>query len=184
MDRTGRGVVQGAFRRGATTDERQEDVFEARLLLDVLHLGRRHQRLELGERAVHEDPALVEDRDPVGELLGLVEVLRGEQDRGAAVGELADGLPHLQASLRVEAGGRLVEEDHRRAPDQAHREVETATHAARVGRHPPSPGVGEREAVEHVVGDPARLVEVPKLGDQHQVLASGEDVVDRGELSR
>ena len=101
-DRDGRGVVQGSSRR-ATTDEREEDVFEARLLLDVLHLGRRHQRLELGERAVHEDPALVEDRDPVGELLGLVEVLRGEQDRGAAAGELADGLPHLQASLRGRA---------------------------------------------------------------------------------
>ena len=124
----------------------------------------------------------MEDRDPVGELLGLIEVLRGEQDRGAAVGELADGLPHLQASVRVEASGRLVEEDHRRASDQAHRDVETAAHAARVGGHPPPPGVVEREAGEQVVGDSARLVEVPQLGDQHQVLPSGEDVVNGGEL--
>ena len=166
--------------RRPTSDK--EDVFEARLLLDVLDLCRRQERLELRERAVHEDPALVEDRDPVGELLRLVEVLRGEQDRGAAAGEVADGLPHLEATLRVEAGRRLVEEDHRRAPDQAHREVEPAAHAARVARHPLIPRAGEREAVEHVVGDLARLVEVPEPGDQHQVLAPGEDVVDRGEL--
>ena len=51
-------------------------------------------------------------------------------------GELLDGLPHLEARLRVEPGGRLVEEDDRRVADQAHRDVEPAAHAARVGRHP------------------------------------------------
>src|SRR4051794_33039613 len=67
-------------------DERQEDVFQGRLLLDVLDLGRRKQLLELGEGAVHENPALMQDRDPVGEVLGFVEHLRGEQHRGAVGG--------------------------------------------------------------------------------------------------
>ena len=53
-------------------DDREEDVFEGGLLLDVLDLGGRQQLLELGQGAVDDDPALVEDRDPVGKLLGLV----------------------------------------------------------------------------------------------------------------
>ena len=58
------------------TDDGEEDVLEGRLLLDVFDLGGREQLLELGEGAVHDDPALVEDRDPVGELFGLVQILR------------------------------------------------------------------------------------------------------------
>ena len=45
-------------------------------------------------------------------------------------------LPHLDARLRVEAGGRLVEEDDRRVADEAHGDVEPTAHAAGVGRHP------------------------------------------------
>src|SRR5262245_54361920 len=131
------------FRWPATTDERQEDVFEGRLLLDVLDLCWGQERLELRERAVHEDPAFVQNRDSVRELLGFVQVLRGEQDGGAAAGEVADRLPHIEATLRIEPDRRLVEEDHWWAPDQAHREVEPATHAARVSRHPLIPRVGE-----------------------------------------
>ena len=68
---------------------------------------------QFGEGAVRDDPPLVEDRDPVGELFGLVEILRREQHRRAVLGEFLDGLPHLEASLGVEPGRRLVEEDDR-----------------------------------------------------------------------
>jgi hypothetical protein len=50
-------------------------------------------------------------------------------------------------------------------------------------RHPPSPDIGEREAVELLVGDPARMVEVSQLADQHEVLAAGKGLVDRCELA-
>src|SRR5215467_12664079 len=56
-------------------DDGEEDVFEGRLLLDVFDLGGREQLLEFGEGSVHDDPTFVQDRDPVGELLGLVEGL-------------------------------------------------------------------------------------------------------------
>ena len=46
----------------------------------------------------------------------------------------------------------------------------------------PAAGLGEREAREQVVGDPAGVLQVPQLSDQHEVLAAGEDLVDRGEL--
>ena len=127
----GVGVLAGG------ADDGEEDVLEGRLLLDVLDLGGREELLELGEGAVGDDPSLVQDRDPVGELFGLVQVLRGEQHRRALPGELLDAVPHLDASLRVEPGGRLVQEDHRRVPDQAHRDVQAAAHPSGVRRHPP-----------------------------------------------
>src|SRR5215469_17196941 len=119
------------------TDESEEDVFEGRLLLDVFDPGGREQLFEFGKGAVDDDPSLVEDRDPVGELFGLVQVLRCQQHRRALLGEFLDGLPHLDARLGVEPGRRLVEEDDRRIPDEAHRDVEAAAHATRIRRHLP-----------------------------------------------
>ena len=88
------------------------------------------RRLELVGRAERDGPAAVDDLDPVGELVGLVEVLRGQQHGAALADQLADGLPHLAAGARVEAGGRLVQEDQRRPGDQAGGQVEPAAHAA------------------------------------------------------
>src|SRR5215207_6040822 len=49
-------------------DEREEDVLEGGLLLDVLNLGGREKLLEFGEGAVPDDRALVQDRYAVGEM--------------------------------------------------------------------------------------------------------------------
>jgi Metallo-beta-lactamase superfamily len=116
-------------------------------------------------------------------LLGLVEVLRGEQHRGALAGELLDRLPDLDPRLRIESCGRLVEEEHGRVADQAHRDVEATAHPARVGRHPAAGRVGQLEPCKQVVRDSTRILEVSQLGDQHEVLPPGEDLVDGGELS-
>src|SRR5690349_18667037 len=72
-------VMGSSLRGGRVADDGQEDLLERRLLLDVLDLRGRHQRLELGERAVGDDAALVQDGNAVGEVLGLVEVLRRQQ---------------------------------------------------------------------------------------------------------
>jgi hypothetical protein len=125
----------------------------------------------------------VEDRDPVGELLRLVEVLGGEQHRGAAVGELLHGLPHLDAGLGVEPGGGFVEEDDRRVADQAHRDVEPAAHAARVRRCLAGPCFGEGEAGEQIVSDRSRVFQVAQLGDQNEVFPARKHFVHGGELA-
>ena len=164
-------------------DDGQEDLLQAGLLLDVLDGGRGHELLELGEGAVGDDPALVQDRDPVGELLRLVQVLRGEQDGHPLSGQVLDGLPDLQASLRVEPGGGFVQVDHRRVADQAHRDVEPPAHPAGVGGRPASARLGEGEARQQVVRDRPGIGEMTQPGDQDQVLSSGQDLVDRGELS-
>src|ERR1700722_9828463 len=172
----GPGVLAG------TADDREEDVFEGGLLLDVLDLGGRQQLLEFGQGAVDDDPAVVEDRDPVGQLLGLVQVLGGEQHRRAARGEFPDGLPHLGACLRVQPGRRLVEEDDRRIPDEAHRDVEPAAHAAGVRRCPPGARPGQREAPQQVIRFSAGVLEVPQPGDEDEVLPPAEDLIDGREL--
>jgi hypothetical protein len=63
-------------------------------------------------------------------VLGLVEVVGGEDDRGAAAGERGDERPELAARLRVEAGGGLVEEEQFRVAEDAQRDVEPAALAA------------------------------------------------------
>ena len=60
----------------------------------------------------------VQDRDPVAEPLGLLEAVRGEEDRHAAAAELVDQLVDVAGGDRVQAGGRLVEEQHLRVAEQ------------------------------------------------------------------
>ena len=128
--------------------------------------------------------AAVDDDDVVGEALGLVEVLRGQQQRGAAVDERVEHLPQLGARPRVEPGGRLVEEQHLRAGDERGGEVEAAAHAARVARHHTVGGVGERELLEQLDGAAAGVLaaELVQLAEHHEVLPPGEQRVDGGVL--
>src|SRR5690606_20486944 len=100
-------------------------------VLDPAH--DRHPRIrsaELVDGADRHELAARDDAAPVGELLGLVEVVRGEQDARALVAEAADELPELAPRLGVEARGRLVEEEQLGAPDDAEGDVDAALLAA------------------------------------------------------
>ena len=79
---------------------------------------------------MRDDLPLAQDGDAVGELLGLVEVVRGQQDRLAERAQRADHLPGGPARGRVEAGRRLVEEEDLGVADQAEAEVEPPLLAA------------------------------------------------------
>ena len=83
--------------------------------------------LQLVGRALGDHRADVDHRDPVGQLVGLLQVLRGEQERGAVGLELADELPHVDRGC---AG---------RARSSARRG--TARRAGRRGS-PPGPAAG------------------------------------------
>ena len=76
------------------------------------------QRIDqLARRAERDHLAVVDDGDAVAEALRLVHVVGGEQDRAAAGAELDHLVPELDAALRVEAGRRLVQEEHLRVAD-------------------------------------------------------------------
>ena len=53
----------------------------------VIRVGASRPRTRLAGRVELEDPAVVHDRDPVAQRLGLVHVVRGQHDRAAAVVE-------------------------------------------------------------------------------------------------
>ncbi len=110
--------------------------------------------LQRVRRAFGDDPAAVDDCHVVGELVGLLEVLGGEEDRRAFVIERPHLLPDRLAADRVEAGGRLVEEEHPWLVDQRRGEVEPALHPARVAADAAVGGRGEVDPLEQVVGAP------------------------------
>ena len=142
-------------------------------------------RLELGGRSLGDDLAVIDDDDPVREPVRFLEVLGGEEHRGAAVDELFDDVPQLGAPLRVEAGRGLVEEEDGRLVDERRGEVESAAHPARVGAHEAVGGVDQVEPFEQLrAASPDRgrgLMGQP--ADQGEVLAGGEVLVDGGVLA-
>ena len=99
---------------------------------------------------------------------------------------LPDDLPHAEATARIEAGRRLVEEDQPGPADQRARQVEPPPHAARVRLDRAVGRIGQRELLEQVVGAALRLGlrELIQPAEQHQVLAAGQVLVDRRVLPR
>ena len=75
--------------------------------------------LELVPGSLRDHLPPVDDRDPVGQLIGFLQVLGGQQQRCPLTPQLAHGGPDLVAAARVQARGRLVEEQHLRARQQA-----------------------------------------------------------------
>jgi len=92
-----------------------------------------------------EQLAVTDQRDLVAELLGLLEVVRGEQDRRPVFVQLADVAPELNSQLEVDARGRLVEDHEPRSVHQRTRQLQAPFLAA---RQPRGPHVGLRFEVE------------------------------------
>ena len=67
--------------------------------------------LQFARRAHGDHFAVVDDGHAIAEPLGFFDVVRGEQDGFLALLELLDDVVDFAAHLRVEAGGRLVEEN-------------------------------------------------------------------------
>ena len=117
---------------------------------------RRRSALSAAGRALAHDQAVVDDRDAVAELVGLLEVLRREEDRRALAVDPAQLLPDRQPAGRVEAGGRLVEEQDLGLVHERRREVEPALHAAGVALDHAVGGVLELDQLEQLLR-PARV---------------------------
>src|SRR3954469_10071910 len=123
---------------------------------------------DLVEAAVEDEPAVVDQDDPLREPLDLGPVVGGQQDRAAALLHLvAQELPHLLLDHHVHADGRLVEEDDRRVVQQ--RGGQVAAHPL-AEREMTDPGVPERGQFQYLVElleaggvfGPRHLVDVPE----------------------
>src|SRR5262249_5923974 len=90
-------------------------------------------RLQFARRTQGGDLAVVDDGQPVAQPIGLVHVVRADENREIAfAAQLLEQLPDDATALRIEPGGGLVEEEDARAVDEAARDLEPAAHAARV----------------------------------------------------
>ena len=113
----------------------------------ALGLGRaepvagRRRRQQLVEPALVDDPAFADDRDPVAELLDLGQQMAREQDRDPLAGQAADEVAHVAHAGRVEAGGRLVEQEQLRMRAGAPRRSRAAA-ASRASSRRPCPRRG------------------------------------------
>ena len=86
----------------------------------------------------------------------------------------------------IQAGGRLVEEQHRRRRDQADGQVDAPAHAARVRLDRPVGGVGDRKLFQQLVSQPREVAaaDAVEAADHADVLPAGEQFVDRRGLTR
>src|SRR2546422_9759685 len=90
--------------------------------------------------------------------------VRGEEDRAARCPEAADHVPQLATRLRVEARGRLVEEQEVGTGDERARHRESLLLAARELAHPCGALLLEPDQAEHLlhgVGGPVETAEQP-----------------------
>jgi hypothetical protein len=140
--------------------------------------------LQLVGRAAGHDPAVVEYRDRVRELVCFLQVLGGQQDRDPLVDQAPDRAPDLFAAARVEPGGRLVQEHERGPGDHADGQVQPPSQAARVLGGPPVGRVGQAELGQQFrgpsLGRPPGQAQQP--GHHLQVLPAGQHLVHRREL--
>ena len=101
-----------------------------RVDLHVQRLGALQPRGQVVRRVDGDDAALVDDDDALAGLRDLRQDVRAEDD-GVIAGEAADEVARLDDLLGVEAGGRLVEDQHFRVVDERLREADALPVALR-----------------------------------------------------
>ena len=85
---------------------------------------------EIGGLAAADDLAVRHQSHLVGKPLGLLDVVRGHQDRRPLGAQRVDQRPELGPDLRIEADGRLVEQQQRRVVREPPGEQQAAAHAS------------------------------------------------------
>ena len=85
--------------------------------------------LELLRSPLGNDDTVVNHGDPVGELVGLLQVLGGQQHCCSLATQFAHDRPELLAATRVESSCWFVEEQHFGAAYKARGQIDTASHS-------------------------------------------------------
>ena len=125
-------------------------------------------RLDLGGRTVGQQTAPVDDQDPVRRLVGLLQVVRGEQERAPRGHLFLHAVPEQPAGLHVHGRGRLVQHDQLGLAADGQREPDPLGLAAGQAVHPLVGELGDAGALER--GRDRFRVRV-QLGDQLDKLA-------------
>ena len=105
---------------------------------------------QLARRALGDDLRPVHDHEAVAELLGLVHVVRREDERHALLLQPVEPVPERVAGLGIEAGRRLVEEQELGARDERAGDRQPPLHPARERVDLRVAAVGELDEVEQL----------------------------------
>ena len=93
---------------------------------------------QVGRGSLGRQAAPVDDANPVGQGVGLLQVLGSQKNGNAQFGvNFPDLLPDAVAAERIQAGGRFVKEQDAGAVNEGRRQVETPFHSAGVGANQP-----------------------------------------------
>ena len=138
-----------------------------------------HALLERGRRVAIERVAGIEQGQPVA-ALGLVEIGGGDHDGDALLAQPVENAPEVAPRHRIDAGGRLVEQQHLRRMHQRAGEAELLLHAAgqRAGLEAAEIGhAGRRQqALRALAAQRRRHLE--QVGVEADVLVDGELLVE------
>src|SRR5574341_1210673 len=144
------------------------------------------QRFEERPGAVkRDDPSLVHDAHAVADGLGLLQVVRGEDDGNLLqVPELADDIPDTAAHSRIQADGRFVQEEDPRPREQRPGDLQPAAHPAAVSPDAISRAPRQVHDIEQGFGSLPGLFgrDAPKPGVELEVLQPAEVVVQHAVL--
>ena len=107
-------------------------------LLGLLELAPEHHRNELQPRQLRsrgrpDQPAVAQHRDPISDLIDLVEEVGDEDNRDAMGLEIAHDLEQNLDLVGVETGGRLVEHQHPRVVFKSARNGDQLLNRQRIG---------------------------------------------------
>ena len=152
-----------------------------------------NRRFQLIGGALRHHPSIVDHRGAVGELVGLFEVLGGQQDSRSLrdlgfKDQAGDDVRHSQPIARIETRGRFVKEERLRACRRCAGQVDAPSHPAAEALHRPVFGflkVEKRDELLclhshlHLCG--TQMVEAPHHDEVFEV---GEILVDGNLLSR
>ena len=130
---------------------------------------------------------MVDDPDPVGQDVGLLEILSGEEHGHALImGQSRHLLPQRRPALHVETGGRLIEEQDSRGMHERQSKVQPALHPARVAADAPVGRLGQTDPLEQRLGatPPLGAREALKGRLEDEMFTPGEDRVEGGLLQR
>ena len=159
----------------ATSGSRRESIASGRELVaveqdaDAQHGPEAEPPLDVGDAALGEDLAAIDDRDAGAQLLELGQDVAADDDGLAHRTELAEELAKLDPRARVETGRRLVEEQHLRVVDERVGEAQPLLHAARQVLDVGVALVAEIDQLEQVADHPAPA-------GRRQPVAAGEEV--------
>jgi hypothetical protein len=149
------------------------------LLQDLQLLADHHgDEVDLGElpgETLTHQAAVAQHRDAVRDLVHLVQEVRHEEDRDALVLELPHDAEELLALLRVETGGRLVEDEHLGGDVDGPRDGDHLLHGDGVGAEQGRGVDVEPEPPEQLGGPPVDLLPLDRAESPR--FAADEDVL-------